>query len=66
MKKPHRTRNGWRMRLRIASVDTHDVGYYRCQASNGLHRAESTGIVVVNRAPGESAGRSGRGASSGG
>jgi len=53
MKKAHRTRNGWRMRLRIGEVDTHDTGYYKCRAYNGRHKAESTAIVVVNRAEGD-------------
>ncbi|XP_043201664.1 tyrosine-protein kinase transmembrane receptor ROR2-like isoform X2 [Amphibalanus amphitrite] len=49
MRKAYKTRHGWRMRLRIGAVDTHDTGYYRCQASNGVHRAQSTAIVLVNR-----------------
>ena len=48
MRKAYQTRQGWRMRLRIAAVDTHDTGYYRCQASNGVHRAQGTAIVLVN------------------
>lgn len=34
-------------RLRISDVDTHDTGYYKCEASNGKERVESTGIVIV-------------------
>lgn len=34
-------------RLRISDVDTHDTGYYKCEASNGVDRVESTGIVIV-------------------
>ena len=34
-------------RLRISDVDTHDTGYYKCEASNGIDRIESTGIVIV-------------------
>lgn len=34
-------------RLRISDVDTHDTGYYKCEASNGIDRVESTGIVIV-------------------
>ena len=34
-------------RLRISDVDTHDTGYYKCEASNGVDRIESTGIVIV-------------------
>lgn len=34
-------------RLRIVDVDTHDTGYYKCEASNGVDRVESTGIVIV-------------------
>ena len=34
-------------RLRIADVDTHDTGYYKCEVSNGVDRVESTGIVIV-------------------
>ncbi|XP_037092068.1 inactive tyrosine-protein kinase transmembrane receptor ROR1-like isoform X2 [Pollicipes pollicipes] len=52
MRKAHPTRHGWRMRLRIERVNTHDTGYYRCLASNGRHRAESTAIVIVNPADG--------------
>ncbi|PSN51826.1 hypothetical protein C0J52_17686 [Blattella germanica] len=34
-------------RLRIAQLDTHDTGYYKCEASNGVHKIESTGILMV-------------------
>ena len=34
-------------RLRISDVDVHDTGYYKCEASNGVDRVESTGIVIV-------------------
>lgn len=34
-------------RLRINEADTHDTGYYRCEASNGKHRVESTAIVLI-------------------
>ena len=34
-------------RLRITDIDTHDTGYYKCETSNGVHRIESTGIVIV-------------------
>lgn len=34
-------------RLRISDVDTHDTGYYKCEASNGVDKVESTGIVIV-------------------
>ena len=34
-------------RLRISDVDTHDTGYYKCEASNGVDRIESQGIVIV-------------------
>ena len=56
MRKAFPTQHGWRMRLRIAAVDIHDTGYYRCQASNGLHRAQSTAIVLVNPSDGVSGG----------
>ncbi|KDR16037.1 Tyrosine-protein kinase transmembrane receptor ROR1, partial [Zootermopsis nevadensis] len=34
-------------RLRIAHLDTHDTGYYKCEASNGVHKMDSTGILLV-------------------
>ena len=34
-------------RLRIGQLDTHDTGYYKCEASNGQHKIESTGILMV-------------------
>lgn len=34
-------------RLRISDVDTHDTGYYKCEASNGVDKVDSTGIVIV-------------------
>ncbi|XP_054715302.1 inactive tyrosine-protein kinase transmembrane receptor ROR1-like [Uloborus diversus] len=34
-------------RLRIARLDIHDTGYYKCEAGRGEARVESTGILMV-------------------
>jgi hypothetical protein len=34
-------------RLRITQLDVHDTGYYKCEASNGMHKIDSTGILFV-------------------
>ena len=36
-------------RLRISELETHDTGYYTCEAlsSGGKHRVQSTGVLVV-------------------
>ena len=34
-------------RLKIAHVDIHDTGYYKCEATNEKHSVETTGILMV-------------------
>nr|CAD7202449.1 unnamed protein product [Timema douglasi] len=34
-------------RLRINFLDTHDTGFYKCEASNGAHKTESTAVLMV-------------------
>uniref|UniRef100_T1IWC3 Ig-like domain-containing protein n=1 Tax=Strigamia maritima TaxID=126957 RepID=T1IWC3_STRMM len=34
-------------RVRIVELDTHDTGYYRCEASTPHHLVDTTGILVV-------------------
>lgn len=36
-----------RARLIIKRLDTHDTGYYKCEATNGYTTIESTGVLVV-------------------
>lgn len=36
-----------RARLVIKRLDTHDSGYYKCEATNGYMTIESTGVLVV-------------------
>nr|CAD7580703.1 unnamed protein product [Timema californicum] len=34
-------------RLRINFLDTHDTGFYKCEASNGAHKTDSTAVLMV-------------------
>lgn len=34
-------------KLRIQHLDTHDTGYYKCEATNGQDTIESLGILKV-------------------
>lgn len=34
-------------RIRIKNLDVADTGYYRCEATNGFEKAESTGVLKV-------------------
>lgn len=36
-----------RSRLVIKRLDTHDSGYYKCEATNGYQTIESTGVLLV-------------------
>lgn len=36
-----------RARLLIKRLDTHDSGYYKCEATNGFTTIESTGVLFV-------------------
>ena len=36
-----------RARLIINRLDTHDIGYYRCEASNGYKTIDSIGVLMV-------------------
>ncbi|PNF43882.1 hypothetical protein B7P43_G02778, partial [Cryptotermes secundus] len=43
----HQGQNVLGSRLRITQLDTHDTGYYKCEASNAVRKIDSTGILVV-------------------
>lgn len=34
-------------RIRIRNLDVPDTGYYRCEATNGFEKVETTGILKV-------------------
>ena len=36
-----------RARLIINRLDTHDIGFYKCEASNGYKTVHSTGVLIV-------------------
>lgn len=36
-----------RARLIINRLDTHDTGYYKCEANNGIRSVESTGVLII-------------------
>ncbi|OQV11774.1 putative Tyrosine-protein kinase transmembrane receptor ROR2 [Hypsibius exemplaris] len=39
-------------KIRIRNLDVPDTGYYRCEASNGFQKVETTGILKVLMVPG--------------
>ncbi|GAU93809.1 hypothetical protein RvY_05691-2 [Ramazzottius varieornatus] len=41
-------------KIRIRNLDVPDTGYYRCEASNGFDKVETTGILKVLMVPGRS------------
>ena len=36
-----------RSRLIINRLDTHDIGFYKCEASNGFKIVDSMGVLIV-------------------
>lgn len=35
-------------KLTIKDLEIHDKGYYKCEATNGEEKVDSTGILIVN------------------
>lgn len=43
----HAIKGKMQSRLKIHQVDVHDMGFYKCVGSNGVHSAETTGVLRV-------------------
>lgn len=47
MRHSHPVRGKIQSRLKIHQVDVHDMGFYKCTASNNMETAETTGVLRV-------------------
>jgi receptor tyrosine kinase-like orphan receptor 1 len=46
-----RHKNGLGSRLRINKLEVHDTGFFKCKATNGIEKIQSTAILMVKINP---------------